>query len=74
LVRFRHAGAVIGPVCLTVLGFILQLRGGNEHTIWQGDGIGLGLVGCLPLALIVGLLTAAIYTVSLKVIHGRPAA
>jgi hypothetical protein len=58
---------MIGPASLALWGLILDLKG--AHSIWQGDGIGLGLASVLILALLVGFLTAAFYVIALKVIH-----
>jgi hypothetical protein len=64
-------GTLVGPASLALWGVILQLRGGNAHTIWQGDGIGLGVAPAIILASLVGLLTTAIYVIVLKVLHRR---
>lgn len=65
-------GTLIGPAYLAVFGVIMQLRGGNVHRIWQGDGgIDLGIVQSLPFALAVGFLTTGLYVIGLKVIHRR---
>jgi hypothetical protein len=61
------SGILIGPVSLANWGLILGLSG--HHSIWDGDGIGPGLAAGLIFALVVGLLTAAFYVISLKVIH-----
>ena len=66
------SGTLIGPACLIVLGVIVQLRGGDVHMIWQGDGgESLGIVEFIPFALGLGFLTASVYVIGLKVMRGR---
>jgi len=60
-------GALIGPTCLTLWGFILQLRGEDAHVVWQGDGEAPGTLACMILAVIVGFLTTGLYVVGLKI-------
>jgi hypothetical protein len=61
------SGILIGPVALAIWGLTLGLSG--RHSVWEGDGIGLGLAAGLIFALVVGCLTTAFYVISLKVIH-----
>jgi hypothetical protein len=61
------SGTMIGPASLALWALILDLKG--THSIWQGDGIGLGLAAGLILALVVGFLTTTFYVIALKVIH-----
>lgn len=65
------SGTLIGPACLMLLGLIVQLRGGDPHMIWNGDGISLGIVPSIPFALGLGFLTASLYVIGLKVINRR---
>lgn len=65
------SGLFIGPASLGLWGLILQLRGGDSHTIWQGDGIGLGVFQGMFYAAILGGLMAAGYVAVLKAIHRR---
>ena len=60
-------GLLIGPVCIALWGLIQQVRG--ESSVWTGDGIGLGIVACLFLALVVGLLATMFYITGLKVTY-----
>jgi hypothetical protein len=68
------SGIAIGPASLALWGLILQLRGGDKHTIWQGDGIGLGVLQGMICAAIVGFLMTACYAIALKVICRRSSA
>ena len=66
------SGTLIGPACLTILGLILQLGGGDAHSIWHGDGgISLGIVQSMPLAFGVGFVSASLYVIGLRAIHRR---
>jgi hypothetical protein len=60
-------GVLIGPISLVLWGLILVARG--EPSVWQGDGLGLGLVAAIIFASIVGFLTTMFYVVALKLIH-----
>ena len=68
------SGILIGPASLALWGLILQLRGGDPHTIWQGDPLAFGLRGAMIFALIVGFLTTSFYVITLKVLHHRSTA
>lgn len=61
------SGVLIGPASVAVWGLILGVRG--EPSVWQGDGIGFGIMTDLILALIVGSLTTMLYVIALKAIH-----
>ncbi len=51
---------------------ILQLRGGDPHTIWYGDPlIGVGGIAAMICALTVGFLTTYFYVLALRVLHRR---
>ena len=65
------AGILIGPAALVLWALILQASDHDVITIWQGDGIGFGVLKGMVLASIVGLLTTAFYLISLKVTHWR---
>jgi hypothetical protein len=67
-------GILIGPASLALWCLILQLRGGDPHTIWQGAPPGLGCNSAVILALIVGFLTTSFYVIALKVLHRRSTA
>jgi hypothetical protein len=60
-------GVLIGPASLALWGLILVARG--KPSVWEGDGIGFGIVTCLILASIVGFLTTMFYVIALKLIH-----
>jgi len=60
------SGTLMGPACLVLWGFILDLGG---HAVWQSDDIGLGLGAGLAMALVVGFLTTVSYVTALKIIH-----
>ncbi|MBV9267766.1 MAG: hypothetical protein JO061_16475 [Acidobacteriaceae bacterium] len=66
------AGTLIGPLYLLVVGVISQLGRGDVQTIWQGDGIGLGIFGVLPIALGISFVTTALYLLAMKTISYRP--
>ena len=63
------SGILIGPLSLTIWCFILQLRGGDARTIWQGDPLAASTAACMIFASVVGFLATAIYGISLKVIY-----
>jgi hypothetical protein len=64
------SGILLGPASLALWGLILQLRGDDPHTIWQGDPlIGMGGISAMIFALIVGSLTTFLYVIALKVLH-----
>ena len=49
------SGILLGPAALALWGLILQLRGDDPNTIWQGDPlIGMGGISAIVFALIVG--------------------
>jgi hypothetical protein len=62
-------GTLIGPALLALWCLILQLRGGDPHTIWYGDPLAGPAVLPWISALIVGFLTTSIYLVSLRALH-----
>lgn len=62
------SGILIGPACMALWGLILTLRGGDPHSLWQGDGLGPGLAAGLVFALIVGSLTITFYLIALKLL------
>ena len=62
-------GILIGPVCLALWGLTLQLRGGNPHMIWIGDGLDQGVASAAVCALIVGSMTSGCYVAALKALH-----
>jgi hypothetical protein len=64
------SGTLIGPLSLTIWFLILQLRGGDAHTIWgQGDPEAPSTAAFMIYASVVGFLAAAIYGIFLKVIY-----
>jgi hypothetical protein len=65
-------GSLIGPVLIALWCMIQQLLGRDPRTIWHGDPL-LGVGGGLGIifALIVGVLTASFYLISLRVLHRR---
>ena len=64
------SGILIGPLSLTIWCLILQLRGGDAHTIWgQGDPEAPSTAAFMIYASVVGLFATAIYGISLKVIY-----
>ena len=63
------SGVAIGPASLVVLRCFSQLRGGNVHQVWIGDGE--GFIPCMVFAAIVGVWTTGLYVTALKVIHLR---
>jgi hypothetical protein len=68
------SGILIGPASLVLWSLILQLRGGDPDTIWQGDPLAFGVSGVMIFALIVGFLTTSFYVIALKVLHHRSTA
>jgi AbrB family looped-hinge helix DNA binding protein len=60
------SGLMIGPLVSVLWGIILQLRGGNPHMVWIGDGIDWGVVPCMAPAAAVGVVTTALYIAGLK--------
>jgi len=63
------SGTLIGPASLALWCLILQLRGGDPHTIWYGDPLAGPAWLFWIYALIVGFLTTSIYLVSLRALH-----
>ena len=63
------SGILIGPLSLTIWCLILQLRGRDARTIWQGDPLAPSTAACMMFASVVGFLATAIYAISLKVIY-----
>src|SRR5277367_3846761 len=48
------SGILIGPLSLTIWCLILQLRGGDAATIWQGDPLAPSTAECMIFASVVG--------------------
>jgi hypothetical protein len=71
LLIFWVSGMVAGPVALAILGLMLQVGGGNLHSIWVGNGIGIGIAPCMICAAIVGFLTTTFYVLATQVIRSR---
>ncbi len=61
------SGTLIGPAYLGLWGLVLQLKGGDAHEIWIGNGIDGGYGPDMISALVVGLLTTGFYVIGLKV-------
>jgi hypothetical protein len=69
------SGALIGPSTVVIVALILQLRGDDVHSIWQGDPLtGLCAASCIVLSLIVGFLTSIFYVIALKIFYRRSTA
>jgi hypothetical protein len=65
-------GILIGPASMALWGLFLEWRGGNTHTIWNGDPLtGVGGFVAMFFALIVGSLTTLFYVFGLKATHRR---
>jgi hypothetical protein len=63
------SGTLIGPASLALWFLILVLRGGDPHTIWQGDPLGGSYGAVMIYALFVGFLTTSFYVATLKIFH-----
>lgn len=61
------SGTLIGPAVIATLSVIQQLRGGDAHEIWQGDGIGLGAYSAMICVSVVGFLTTTFFVIAMKV-------
>jgi hypothetical protein len=67
------SGALIGPVCIALLGIVAVLTGRESaHDAWYGDPLtGMGTPVCMFFALIVGSATTIFYAASLRIIVWR---
>jgi len=63
------AGAVIGPATVLFMALVALARGMDARSVWQGDPLdGIGAAAGAVFAAIVGVLTAGLYLIGLKVL------
>ena len=79
IIRFKDAeegriwkialrGILIGPAAVALWCFTLQLGGGDQRSIWQGDPLtGVGGIASMLFALIVGFLATGFYVTAWRI-------
>jgi hypothetical protein len=63
------AGAMIGPATVLAMALVALARGMDARSVWQGDPLdGIGAAAGAIFATVVGVLTAGLYLVGLKIL------